>query len=306
MNEVKSIHSNENVYLSDLLLIVWRKRIVVLVSTIISAIFSIVVALNLSNIYRSEALLAPVADDAGLNISGQLGGLAALAGVNLGGNASDKVGLALEILKSRHFLGNFIERHDLYVPLMAAKGWSRSDNKLVLDEKLYDLENEKWRREVKPPLSAKPSIYESREKLLELMKVSRDKTSGMVTLSVEHYSPFIAQQWVKLLVFDLNNEMRERELVEAQNSINYLNAQIEKTNIADVRTLLFSLIEEQTKTLMLANVREEYILKTIDPPVVAEKKAKPARALIVILGTLLGSMLSVAFVLIRYFASSKE
>ena len=48
-----------------------------------------------------------------------------------------------------------------------------------------------------------------------------------------------------------------RDIEEAEKSIAYLQQQISQTNIADLRTALYSLVEEQTKTLMLANVRDE-------------------------------------------------
>ena len=54
--------------------------------------------------------------------------------------------------------------------------------------------------------------------------------------------------------------------------------------------------------MMLTKVKAEYVLKTIDPPQVPDEKAGPKRALIVVLGTMLGGMLSVLIVLIRYFA----
>jgi hypothetical protein len=68
-----------------------------------------------------------------------------------------------------------------------------------------------------------------------------------------------------------------------------------------MQTVFYQLIEEQTKTIMLAEVSKEYVLKTIDPANAPEEKAKPKRALIVVLGTMLGGILSVLFVLIRYF-----
>ena len=63
------------------------------------------------------------------------------------------------------------------------------------------------------------------------------------------------------------------------------------------------MIEEQTKTLMLAEVSDEYVFKTISPAKVSEEKAKPKpkRALIV----MLGGMLAVIIVLIRHFKKSK-
>ena len=51
----------------------------------------------------------------------------------------------------------------------------------------------------------------------------------------------------------------------------------------------------------MAEVSQEYVLKTIDPANAPEEKAKPKRALIVVLGTMLGGILSMLIVLIRYF-----
>ena len=67
-----------------------------------------------------------------------------------------------------------------------------------------------------------------------------------------------------------------------------------------MQNVFYQLIEEQTKTLMLAEVKDEYAFKVIDPPVVPEEKVGPKRALICILSILLGGMLGVAIVLIRY------
>ncbi|WP_306462760.1 GNVR domain-containing protein, partial [Klebsiella pneumoniae] len=67
-----------------------------------------------------------------------------------------------------------------------------------------------------------------------------------------------------------------------------------------IRTVLYKLIEEQAKTIMFAEVRDEYVFKTIDPALAPEEKAKPKRALICVLGTLLGGMLGVAIVLVRF------
>jgi LPS O-antigen subunit length determinant protein (WzzB/FepE family) len=53
-------------------------------------------------------------------------------------------------------------------------------------------------------------------------------------------------------------------------------------------------------------VRDEYVFKTIDPAIVPEQKFKPKRALICVLGVLLGGMLSVMIVLIRHFVSKSK
>jgi uncharacterized protein involved in exopolysaccharide biosynthesis len=292
-------NADDEIDLRELISAIWQGKWIIIVTTFVFALAGVFYALSLPNIYKSDVLLAPVVESSGLNIPGQLGGLAALAGVNLG-SGGEKTGLALEILKSREFIGRFIEKYDLFVPIMAADGWNRGSNSLVLDDEIFDSQSQEWVRNVAPPFSVKPSLLETYEEFMKLMSVSLDQNSGMVTLSISHYSPFLAKQWASILVQEINDEMRNRELTEAQDSIDYLNTQIELTNIADVRTMLFSLIEEQSKTVMLANVRDEYVFKTVDPAVVTEKKAKPARALICVLSAMLGGFLSVLIVLFRY------
>ncbi|TOM10545.1 LPS O-antigen length regulator, partial [Vibrio parahaemolyticus] len=71
-------------------------------------------------------------------------------------------------------------------------------------------------------------------------------------------------------------------------------------SVADMQSTFYKLIEEQTKSLMLAEVQEEFVFKMIDPPVIPEVKAEPKRALICILGTLLGGIFGVVIVLSRY------
>ena len=100
--------------------------------------------------------------------------------------------------------------------------------------------------------------------------------------------------------------MREDALLESQQSIDYLTEQLNKTSLVEMRSVFFNLIEEQTQQVMLADVREEYALETIDPAVVPELKSAPGRALICILGTLLGGMLAVLFVLLKHYASSNR
>ena len=52
--------------------------------------------------------------------------------------------------------------------------------------------------------------------------------------------------------------------------------------------VIYNLIEEQTKNIMLANVREEYAFKIVDPAIVPEIRVRPARRKIAIMGLLVG------------------
>ncbi|TBT80851.1 LPS O-antigen length regulator, partial [Vibrio parahaemolyticus] len=81
------------------------------------------------------------------------------------------------------------------------------------------------------------------------------------------YSPYIAQQWVNWLVEDINKVMRERSIAETSQNLAYLNTQLQKTAVTDMQSTFYKLIEEQTKSLMLAEVQEEFIFRVVDPAV---------------------------------------
>ena len=100
--------------------------------------------------------------------------------------------------------------------------------------------------------------------------------------------------------------MRSQDQKEAQASINYLNKQLENIEVSNMETVFYQLIEEQTKSMMLTQVKAEYVLKTIDPAQVPEQKSGPKRALIVVLVTMLGGILSILIVLVRHFIHFKN
>ncbi|EOV3437949.1 Wzz/FepE/Etk N-terminal domain-containing protein [Vibrio parahaemolyticus] len=300
---------DDEIDLRELFSALWKGKWIIIATTFIFAVSSVLYALSLPNIYKADALLAPAESSNGGGLSkmaGQLGGLAALAGVNLGGGETSQTDLAVQVMKSRQFVEAFINKHDLLVPLMAAKDWDLANNKLLLDEELYNPNTGEWLREPNGMRGAIPTAQEAFEVFSkEVLDVSQDKDSGLYTISVKNYSPYVAQQWVNWLIEDINKVMRERTIAETSQNLAYLNTQLQKTAVADMQSTFYKLIEEQTKSLMLAEVQEEFIFKVVDPAVVPELKDGPKRALICVLATLLGGMLGVAIVLVR-FAFQKE
>lgn len=297
-------HGDDEIDLRELFKALWKGKWIIIATTFVFAVGAVLYALSLPNIYKADALLAPAESSNGGGLSkmaGQLGGLAALAGVNLGAGESSQTDLAVQVMKSRQFVEAFINKHDLLVPLMATKDWDLENNKLILDEELYNPDTGEWLRDAKGLRGATPTAQEAFEVFVkEVLSVNQDKDSGLYTVSVQSYSPYIAQQWVNWLIEDINKVMRERTIAETSQNLAYLNTQLQKTAVADMQSTFYKLIEEQTKSLMLAEVQEEFIFKVVDPAVVPELKDGPKRALICVLGTLLGGMLGVAIVLIGF------
>lgn len=109
-----------------------------------------------------------------------------------------------------------------------------------------------------------------------------------MTLAVEWRDPEQAASWVNELVVRLNNHEKQLAIKETEQSLAYLKEQLPKTSVMEVQQAIYRLIEAQTKKIMLANVRDQFVFKVIDPAVVPEKRVKPNRKLIVFLGAMSG------------------
>ena len=141
----------------------------------------------------------------------------------------------------------------------------------------------------------------SYQEFLKLLSVSENKQNGIVSISIEHQSPDIAQYWVELMVSRVSEDIRSNDIREASESIEFLSSQREKTSLVSLDEVFAQLIEEQTKTIMLANVSKNYVFDVIDPAVAPELKSKPSRALICVLGASLGGLAGVVMILLRHY-----
>lgn len=295
------ISNNKQIELKDFITAVLQGKWLIVVIASFLTVAAVFYAISLPNIYRADVLVSPAQEDSSLKMPGQLGGLAALAGVNLGGSGgNDKITVAVELLKSRAFIGSYIQRNDILVSLMAAKNWDKSNQRLIIDESLFDLNDNEWKENSIYRFGSKPTDFEAYEQFLKILSVSEDKTTGMYRISIEHMSPVLAKKWLELLIKDINRTMRDNALAEAELSITYLKKQIENTQLAEMQSMLYSLIEEQMKIILLANVRDEYVFKIIDPAVIPEEKAKPKRFLIVLSAFIFGLFVSMFIVFVRY------
>lgn len=305
-NHLDSKLKSDQIELLALLSDLWMSRWLIISFFLVFATSSVFYALSLPNEYRASALLAPSSQGSagGLaKVAGQLGGLASLAGINIGGGDSGNDVIAMELIRSWSFLEKFIENNSIEAEVFAVKGWNRKTDELIYDSDIYDPINKLWVRPVDLDRQRKsrPSSWELYDTLKDRIAVSQDKNTGLITLSVTHYSPQIAKKWVDKIVEAINAHIKARDKLEASKSISYLNKKVQETNISEMQSVFYQLIEEQTKTLMLAEISEEYALKTVSEAKAPEEKVGPNRALICIVITFLGSVLGVVVVIVKNY-----
>jgi LPS O-antigen subunit length determinant protein (WzzB/FepE family) len=299
---------DDEIDLRELFGVLWAGSRKIIAITAVFVFVSVIYALSVPNQYKATALLAPAqSDSSGLSgAMGQLGGLASLAGVSIGGGESTEAQIAKEIMKSWSFIEGFIAENNIAVEVYAAEGWSKGSNELQINEGVYDTKNKQWLVENESGVTGPPSSWNLFQAFSERLAVSEDKKSGLVSVSIEYYSPQIAKQWLDMYVAAINAYMQQRQMAKVANNINYLHAQVENTSIAEMREVFYTIIAQQTKNKMLAEASPEYAFVAVSPSMVPEEKSQPQRALICILGTLLGGMLSVLLVLVMHYARKSD
>ena len=119
-------------------------------------------------------------------------------------------------------------------------------------------------------------------------------------MTVEWSDPAVAAAWANRLITMVNDRRRAESISEAQGSIKYLREQLSRNSAVEVQQAIYRLIEAQTKTIALANAREEYAFRVIDPAVATERPIRPKRLTMVVSAALLGLVLALALVLLRH------
>ena len=125
----------------------------------------------------------------------------------------------------------------------------------------------------------------------------------MVRVGIKHYSPYVAKDWVDLIVLEINERMRQEDVNRANLSMEYLKDEIQNTKLSELRSLLFSLVQQQIQIIMLAEASPEYLFKTIDSAVVPELKIEPKRPVIAIMSFIIGFLISIIIVISLHFRS---
>ncbi|WP_448246088.1 Wzz/FepE/Etk N-terminal domain-containing protein [Thalassotalea agariperforans] len=302
-------NNHEDYSFYELLKYLWYKKTFLIPAVTIVMALTAIWSFTLPNIYRSQVLLSPTEDSQGSGLSSmgaQLGGLASIAGINLGNASSDKVTIALEIVKSRKFLEHFITKHNIAIPLFAGLKWDAEQKALLLDKTIYDNENKAWLRETESNESLEPSSGLLYSEFLDIFEIQHDKTSNLVTLSIDFLSPKLSKEWLDNIVADLNSTMRIRDIQSLQKSIEYLQNKADQTVDHEMKTMFFQLIQEQSKKLMIAEITPEYIFETLDPAFYPLDKSSPSRLLIILMSGLLVGAAMIFFMMLRFFIVPRE
>ncbi|MBV6417026.1 MAG: hypothetical protein CMLOHMNK_01659 [Steroidobacteraceae bacterium] len=259
-----------------------RRWLVVLGSVATGALVGASISLFLHPVFRAETVAISSslgeAQASVLSSAGQLGGLAALAGIGLG--QSDEKSEALEFLRSRVLARRFIVQHDL-LPQLFASHW--------------DTEGKVWRHRwwAKDP-TLNDGVEYFRHSIFGLQE---DKRTGVLRLSMEWGDRERTAEWANAYLRMANDELRKRAIDSTARSLSYLDRELQETSVVELRQGLFRMIQDQKQRDMLARTREDYAFRIVDPAVVPDSD-DPVRPSVGAFAVLAGMLFGVFTVLL--------
>jgi uncharacterized protein involved in exopolysaccharide biosynthesis len=281
----EAIENSEFAELRRLVYRVWQQRSLLAVAIVLCSAGFAALAFLIPRVYRATVVLVPSGVEqmsiGGSVGSGALGGLAQLAGLSLGsvGNSTEE---ALAVLQSRQ-LGEQLLLENRMLPILFPEKW--------------DKERQDWNVPMKdrPTLAIAFKYFDHK-----VRKISHDRRTGLVRLSIEWGDPNQAAEWANELVRRVNLEMRRRAMSNADAAVRHLESELALTGTIETRLAISRLLESQVNRRMIATVTEDYAFRVIESALPPDNRdfVRPRRALILIAGPLVGFALGVVGILI--------
>lgn len=261
----------------------WLALGVMLACVVGAGIASIVVPKT----YEASVVVSPVSSSpeggqlgALGSLAAQFGGIASLAGVQLGADARKSETLA--VLQSEALTEQYIKDNDLLKVLYADK---------------WDALTKRWK--VTDPKKI-PTLWKAnRDFRKKIRSLASDTKTGLATLTISWRDANTSAKWANDLVRLTNDYLRSKAIQTSERNIAYLDEQAKKTDVLEIRQAIYTILQSEINKAMIARGTDEYALKIIDPAVAPEEPSTPHPVLWILLAVFVGLVLSVGIAFVQ-------
>jgi uncharacterized protein involved in exopolysaccharide biosynthesis len=246
MTENTPTPSDDEIDLKDLILPIWRSRKQILTTAIIFAIFGGIIGFLTPATYTASSTFLPQTSQAGGGLSGSLGGLASLAGINLstgaGGGGEIPPSMYATVLGSQPFKkrildakivvnGDSISYRDYLKNQPKTVLGAISEYTIGLPGKVIGAMSSKEENnaalatEGLQPISDEE--YDLQKALAGIVSITNDKKEGIVSLTVVEGNPMIAAQIAQVTESALQDWIIEYKIKNAKAQYDFIEKQFE-------------------------------------------------------------------------------
>lgn len=226
------------------------------IAVLICMILAVAYVIFATKWYRAEVVMIFTEEQSIPSLGGQLGGLAAFAGVSLGTSSIETEALA--VLRSRDFARRFI------------KGQNLADVYVDSEPALLGRLIRRGAKDADAHLEEAVAVFQRK-----VLRVAQDPKTGVVTIMVQWPDQDVVATWANGLAESVNAQLRQQALSTAEDNMAYLREQLAETSLVDLQQSISRLLEVEMQKLMLARGNAEFAFKIVDYAVRPVKPSRP-------------------------------
>ena len=230
--------------LLDYINILARHKNLIIITVAITVVATAIISFLSPRIYEAKAVIMPVAQ------SQEPSGMSAVAlqfGITT--NQTSNTSELFSLLQSNILMERVIIKNNLIPVFFGEEAKGKKENELIWDGIRY----------------LKNSIY----------KVRDNKRDGIIELSVEFKDPEMSASILTGILAELTDYMSSEAKRVADTNKNYLESLIDKNSDPLIKQKIYALIARQIEVSMMAEVKENFAFKILDPPKIPDRKMRP-------------------------------
>jgi len=302
MNDENSVSNINEIWFVVYWRVIVKRREMIGMLVLAVVILTIIISLFMKNIYGAKAIITPIApkESGGSSIAAsimqQVGGLSAIGIPDSSSSAEIVTLLQSNILREK-----IISQYNL-LPVLFSDQWDENTkhwkkrawyNPLFLISSLMRL--------IKPvdkngmeKIEGIPDVWDGLRELDDMVKIYSNVKDKTITIVVEFDDPVSAANIAGYFLAALNDHMSSEAKRVALTNRKYLEQQLDQTADPFIKQKIYNLIAQQIETSMMAEVKENFAFKVIDPPKAPDRKMKPKRAQMTLLSLLASLLIGIA------------
>jgi uncharacterized protein involved in exopolysaccharide biosynthesis len=294
------IHEEDEINLLDLFIVVLRHKVMILSVVFLAGVAAVVISLQMPNVYRSEATIAPTTQEKSGGGLAALGGFGAMIAAEVGIGATGSLDQFDVVLKSRDLTNAIIREHNL-LPVIFDKSWDAKTGDWKVAEPPSSIQKATaalkgifgTTPDEKNGVSKTPTLQDAYIPIQAMLGRTPDKKQNVMRLSFESEDPKMAQAILNYYIVGLSEFLRRQTLEDAAAQQVHLSQQLSKTTDPLLKNRLYELIAKQIEKETLAKIQRYYSFIVIDPAFVPERKFKPKRAQICMISVVVAFFIAI-------------
>lgn len=262
MEQIEEQYSDE-INLLDYLKVIWKNKVWIVLIVVIVVAATAVRSLYLAPVYQAKAVIAP----ATARPTEPTGATTLALQFGIAMPASSSMTEIVNLLKSNILKEKILVKFNLFPVLF-------SDSPV------------KWKSE-------NEKMWAGIRYLDGAIKINPVQKDNAIQITVDYKDPKVATDIINYTITELIDYMSSEAKRVAQTNKKYLESQLDKTADPFIKTKLYSLIAQQIETAMMAEVKENFAFKIIDPPRVPDQKIKPKKRQMVMIAFVVSLFLGI-------------